>query len=251
MRDRVAVVTGSSDGIGLATARRLAKSGAAVIVNSRAQDRADDVARSLRDDGLEATGIGADLATPAGVEQLVARTLAVYGTIDVLVNNAGRPSVAPAEDLDLDAWRAVIDLNLTAPFLCAQAAGRIMLAKGKGVIVNIGSIFSRLGMPGRVAYAASKHGLDGLTSTLGAEWGPRGVRVVSVNAGYTATALVQRTMATGGFNEADLARRTPLGRLATPDEIAEVIAFVVSDAASYVNATHIYVDGGWTGYGGW
>ncbi|MDB5071063.1 MAG: dehydrogenase, short-chain alcohol dehydrogenase like protein [Candidatus Eremiobacteraeota bacterium] len=251
MRDKIAIVTGSSDGIGLATARCLAKLGAAVVVNSRSQERADDVASALRDDGLRATGIGADLATPAGVEHLIAQTLAEYGTVDILVNNAGRPSVTPAEDLDLDAWRAVIDLNLTAPFLCAQRAGRIMLAKGKGVIINVGSVFSRLGMPGRVAYAASKHGLDGLTSTLGAEWGPRGVRVVSVNAGYTATGLVQRAMSIGGFAEEDIARRTPLGRLATPEEIAEVIAFVASDAASYVNGTHIYVDGGWTGYGGW
>lgn len=251
MHDRVAIVTGSSDGIGLATARRLAQLGAAVVVNSRSQQRADDVARSLCNEGLRAFGVGADLAGPAGVGYLIAQTVAAYGTVDVLVNNAGRPSVTPAEDLDLDTWRAVLDLNLTGPFLCAQAAGRIMLAKGKGVIVNIGSIFSRLGMPGRVAYAASKHGLDGITSTLGAEWGPRGVRVVSVNAGYTATALVRKTMSAGGFDETDLARRTPLGRLATPEEIAEVVAFVVSDAASYVNATHIYADGGWTGYGGW
>ena len=251
MRDRIAIVTGSSDGIGLATARCLAKLGATVVVNSRSQERAGDVARTLCDEGLRATGVGADLATPAGVEHLIAQTLAAHGTVDILVNNAGRPSVAPAEDLDLDAWRAVIDLNLTAPFLCAQRAGRIMLAKGKGVIINVGSVFSRLGMPGRVAYAASKHGLDGLTATLGAEWGPRGVRVVSVNAGYTATGLVQRAMSIGGFSEGDIARRTPLGRLATPEEIAEVIAFVASDAASYVNGTHIYVDGGWTGYGGW
>jgi NAD(P)-dependent dehydrogenase (short-subunit alcohol dehydrogenase family) len=248
---RVAVVTGSSDGIGLATARRLAELGASFVVNSRSQKRADDVAHSLRDDGLQATAIGADLSSPDEIERLIAGTLAAYGTIDILVNNAGMPSVAPAEDLSLDDWRTVLDLNLTAPFLCAQAAGRIMLAKGKGVIVNIGSVFSRLGMRGRVAYSVSKHGLDGLTATLGVEWGPRGVRVVSVNAGYTATALVQRTMSTGGFNEDDLARRTPLGRLATPAEIANAIAFVVSDEASFVNATSIYVDGGWTGYGGW
>jgi NAD(P)-dependent dehydrogenase (short-subunit alcohol dehydrogenase family) len=251
VHDKVAVVTGSTDGIGLATVRHLAKLGAAVVVNSRSQDRADAVARTLCDEGLRATPIAADLADPAGAEQLIARTVDAYGTIDILVNNAGRPSVAPAEELSLDAWRAVIDLNLTAPFLCAQHAGRIMLAKGAGVIVNIGSIFSRLGMPGRVAYAASKHGLDGITATLGAEWGPRGVRVVSVNAGYTATPLVRHTMEIGNFREEDLARRTPLRRLATPEEIAEVIAFVASDAASYINGTSIYADGGWTGFGGW
>jgi len=251
LADSVAIVTGSSDGIGLATARRLAELGAAVVINSRSQERADAIARSLCDEGLRATAVGADLGSPAGVDHLIAGAIAAYGTIDVLVNNAGMPSVAPAEDLRLEDWRAVLDLNLTAPFLCAQAAGRVMLAKGKGVIVNVGSVFSRFGMPGRVAYSASKHGLDGLTATLGVEWGPRGVRVVSVNAGYTATALVQNAMSKGRFSEDDIIRRTPLGRLASPAEVAKVIAFVVSDAASYVNATQIYVDGGWTGYGGW
>jgi len=247
----VAIVTGSSDGIGAAAARRLAELGAAVVVNSRSQERADAVARALCGEGLRAIAVGADLGSPAGAERLIAGTLDAFGTVDVLVNNAGMPSVCAAEDLQLEDWRRVLELNLTAPFLCAQAAGRVMLAKGKGVIVNVGSVFSRLGMPGRVAYSVSKDGLDGLTATLGVEWGPRGVRVVSVNAGYTATALVERAMATGGFSGDDIARRTPLRRLASPAEVANVIAFVASDAASYVNATSIYVDGGWTGYGGW
>ena len=247
----VAIVTGSSDGIGLATARRLADLGASVVINSRSQERADEIARSLTDDGLRAAAVGADLGSAGGVDRLIAGAVAAYGTIDILVNNAGVPSVVPAEELRLEDWRAVLDLNLTAPFLCSQAAGRVMLAKGKGVIVNVGSVFSKLGMPGRVAYSASKHGLDGLTATLGVEWGARGVRVVSVNAGYTATALVERAMATGRFSHEDISRRTPLGRLATPAEVANVIAFVVSADASYVNATSIYVDGGWTGYGGW
>ena len=247
----VAVITGSSDGIGLATARRLAECGAAVVINSRSQARADAVARTLKNEGLRATAIGADVASADGAERLIAGAIEAFGTVDVLVNNAGMPSVVAAEDLRPEEWRAVIELNLTAPFLCAQAAGRVMLAKGKGVIVNIGSVFSRSGMPGRVAYSASKHGLEGLTATLGVEWGPRGVRVVSVNAGYVETALVQRAMSSGRFSNADIARRTPLGRLGTAQEIANTVAFVVSDAASYINATSIYVDGGWTGYGGW
>lgn len=251
LADRVAVVTGSTDGIGLATARKLAELGASVVINSRTEGRADAVARALSGEGMRAAAVAADLGSAGGAEQLIAGAVAAFGTVDVLVNNAGMPSVAAAEELRAEDWRAVLELNLTAPFLCAQAAGRIMLAKGRGVIVNVGSIFSGLGMPGRVAYSASKHGLDGITATLGVEWGSRGVRVVSVNAGYTATALVKRTMAAGGFSDDDIARRTPLGRLATPAEIANAIAFVVSDDASFVNATSIYVDGGWTGYGGW
>jgi NAD(P)-dependent dehydrogenase (short-subunit alcohol dehydrogenase family) len=247
----VAVVTGSSDGIGLATARRLARCGAAVAINSRSQDRADAIARAFVADGLRAVAIGADVAEPGGPQRLIDAAVDAFGTVDVLVNNAGIPSVSPAEELTLADWSRVLALNLTAPFLCAQAAGRVMLARGKGVIVNVGSVFSSFGMPGRVAYSASKHGLDGITQTLGTEWGPRGVRVVSVNAGYVATTFVQGAMARGGFSEADLVRRTPLRRLASPDEVANVIAFVASDEASYVNATALYADGGWTGYGGW
>ncbi len=251
LQGRVAIVTGSSDGIGLAAARRLAELGAAVTINSRSQARADAVASALRDEGLRAIAVGVDVAEPGAPQRLVAAAVDAFGTVDILVNNAGMPSLSAAEDLALEDWRTVVELNLTAPFACAQAAGRVMLAKGKGVIINIGSVFSRLGMPGRVAYSATKHGLDGLTATLGVEWGPRGVRVVSVNAGYTATQFVQGAMARGGFSEADVARRTPLRRLASPAEVANVIAFAASDDASYVNATALYVDGGWTGYGGW
>jgi 3-oxoacyl-[acyl-carrier protein] reductase len=112
-------------------------------------------------------------------------------------------------------------------------------------------MLSHIALPGRLAYAASKHGIDGITATLGVEWGRRGVRVVSVNPGYAATALVEQAMRTGSFTSDDLARRSPVGRIATLEEIAGVIAFLVSPAASYVNATTLLVDGGWTAYGGW
>jgi NAD(P)-dependent dehydrogenase (short-subunit alcohol dehydrogenase family) len=248
---RVVLVTGSSKGIGFAAARRFAERGATVVVNSRDAGRTAETADALTAEGHAVIGIAADLRSAGGPEALIAETIARCGTIDVLVNNAGGPSVAPAATLATEDWRSVLELNLTAPFLCAQHAGREMLARGRGVIVNVSSIFSTLAMPLRTAYVVSKHGLDGLTSSLGVEWGPHGVRVVSVNPGYTATEFVERTMAAGAFAEADLVRRTPLRRLATPDEIADAIVYVASDAASYVNATHLFVDGGWTAYGGW
>ncbi|SRR5579875_191084 len=248
---KVAVITGSSQGIGLAAARRLAQLGARVVVNSRSEERAEQTAKALVSEGLKAVGAGADVATDAGVSKLFERALRACGTIDILVNNAGTTVVKPSEDLSREEWEHVISVNLTGPFLCAQAAGRIMLAKGEGVIVNVSSMLSHVALPGRLAYAASKHGIDGITATLGVEWGRRGVRVVSVNPGYAATALVEQAMRAGKFSPEDLARRSPVGRIATLEEIANAIAFLASPAASYINATTLLIDGGWTAYGGW
>lgn len=248
---KVAVVTGSSSGIGFATARRLVELGAKVVVNSRSEDRVQRTVADLATDGHRVIGAAADVSTATGAEKLIAATVDAYGTIDILVNNAGVTVVKPSEDLTLEDWTYVLGVNLTGPFLCAQAAGRIMLEKGDGVIVNVSSMLSHVALPGRLAYVAAKHGLDGITATLGVEWGRRGVRVVSVNPGYAATALVEEAMRSGKFSEADINRRTPIGRIARLEEIANAIVFLASPAASYVNGTTLLVDGGWTAYGGW
>ena len=248
---KVAVVTGSSSGIGFAVARRLAELGARVVVNSRSADRAQQTADDLRDAGFTVTPAPGDVATERGVKELFDRALDAHGTIDILVNNAGMPSIKPAEELSLEDWRRTLDLNLTGPFLCTQAAGRVMLAKGDGAIVNVSSMLAHISLPGRLAYVVSKRGLDGITSTLGIEWASRGVRVVSVNPAYVRTPLVDGAMQRGGFKQADVDRRTPLGRIAQPEEVANVVAFLASPAASYVTATGLLIDGGWTAYGGW
>lgn len=251
VEDKVAIVTGSSSGIGFATARRLAELGAKVVVNSRSEDRVQRTVSDFKDAGFNVVGAAADVSTATGAEKLVAKTVEAYGTVDILINNAGINIVKPSEELTLEDWSQVLAVNLTGPFLCAKAAGRIMLEKGDGVIVNVSSMLSHVTLPGRLAYVASKHGLDGITATLGVEWGRRGVRVVSVNPGYAATALVEGAMRSGKFNESDINRRTPLGRIARLEEVANAIAFLASSAASYVNGTTLLVDGGWTAYGGW
>jgi len=248
---KVAVVTGSSSGIGLATAKRLAQLGSRVVVNSRSDERVQQTVADLRDEGHSAIGIAADISTKDGVRKLFESVLDACETIDILVNNAGTTIVKPSEELTLDDWNYVLGTNLTGPFLCAQAAGRVMLERGEGVIVNVSSMLSHVALPGRLAYAVSKHGIDGITATLGVEWGRRGVRVVSVNPGYAATALVSEAMRSGKFSQADLERRSPVGRIAHLDEIANTIAFLASPAASYINATTLLVDGGWTAFGGW
>jgi 3-oxoacyl-[acyl-carrier protein] reductase len=247
---RVAIVTGSSSGIGEAIALELAAAGAAVVVNSRRRERAERVARAIESGGGRTVAVAADVCDSAQVAELVRTAVEQLGGLHILVNNAGAGLIAPSEELAEADWRRVIDTDLTAPFLCAQAAARHMLDAGGGVIVNISSALGHTAIPGRAAYAAAKHGVIGLTKVLGTEWAGRGLRCVAVSPGYVATELVKENMRRGGFDERDIKRRTPLGRLATPEEIARVVAFVASDAASYMTAGHVLVDGGFVGYGG-
>jgi NAD(P)-dependent dehydrogenase (short-subunit alcohol dehydrogenase family) len=126
-----------------------------------------------------------------------------------------------------------------------------MLAAGRGVIINVGSVFGRLGMPQRAAYCAAKHGLQGVTKALAAEWAPQGVRVLQVDPAFVGTDFILESMKRGGFGPADIERRTPLSRMAHPDEVAKVVAFLASDEAAYMTGSSVLVDGGWTSYGGW
>jgi 3-oxoacyl-[acyl-carrier protein] reductase len=248
MKGRVAIVTGSSSGIGRAVAAELLARGMSVVVTSRSQERADATAAEL---GEDAFGVGAELRDPAAPAALVERALARFGRLDVLVNSAGAGQVAESETLAVEDWQRIIDLDLTAAFLCAQAAARPMLAASRGVIVNISSLAGHIGLPRRAAYTAAKHGLEGLTKTLAVEWAPRGVRVVSVAPAYVATELLAGTSKAGGFTLDDVAGRTPMRRLAEPEEVARTVAFLASDDASFVTGSSVRVDGGWLADGGW
>jgi 3-oxoacyl-[acyl-carrier protein] reductase len=248
---RVAIVTGSSSGIGRAVASELARRGMSVVVTSRSPERAAAAAAAIEAEGGTALGVAAELTEPEAPGALVARSLEAFGRLDALVNNAGAGQVADSETLALADWQRIIDLDLSAPFRCAQAAARPMLSAGRGVIVNVSSLLGHLGLARRAAYGAAKHGLEGLTKTLAVEWARRGVRVVSVAPAYVATELLAGTSKAGGFTLDEVAHRTPLGRLAEPEEVARVVAFLVSDDASYVTGSSVLVDGGWIADGGW
>jgi NAD(P)-dependent dehydrogenase (short-subunit alcohol dehydrogenase family) len=175
-----------------------------------------------------------------------------YGRIDVLVNNAGISSIAPAEEITAAEWRRVMDINLLGPFLCCRAFGRIMLHQKSGSIINVASVAGLLGVADRAAYNASKHGLIGLTRTLAAEWGGRGVRCNAVCPGWVKTPMDDSAQDAGLYADSDITGRVPMARFATPDDIAQAIAFLGDPAqSSFVNGHALSVDGGWASGGSW
>jgi 3-oxoacyl-[acyl-carrier protein] reductase len=248
MDGRVAVVTGAGRGLGAAIAAELAECGATVVVADRDEAAAGETAARL---GARATAHVVDVTDPVAVAALFDDAARAHGRIDVLVNNAGVGAIAPSEDLPYEQWSRTLAVNLTGTFLCAQAAARHMLPARRGVIVNIGSLFAATGIPMRAAYAASKHGVAGLTKVLATEWADRGIRVVAIDPAYVRTALDDADQSAGGYTAADIERRTPIGRYAEPAEIARVVAFIASDEASFITGSEIAVDGGWLAYGGW
>ncbi|MBI3456256.1 MAG: SDR family oxidoreductase [Candidatus Rokubacteria bacterium] len=251
---RVAIVTGSSMGIGEAIAAAFLREGGRVVVNSRDPKRADEAARRLakvaEGDG-RTVALAADVSTRAGVDRLVDGAVGRWGRLDIMVNNAGTSMITPSVELAEADWRRTIDLNLTGAFLGCQAAARAMLSRRSGSIINIGSILGQVGLPKRAAYCASKHGLIGLTKVLGVEWGRLGVRVNCINPGYIKTAMDVHDQTVGDYADADITRRTPAGRFGSVEEVAAAAVWLASDDAAYVTGTSVDVDGGWLAYGGW
>jgi NAD(P)-dependent dehydrogenase (short-subunit alcohol dehydrogenase family) len=239
----VAVVTGAAKGIGAAIASALADAGHELALIDR--DDASEVARG----GLSVRG---DVSELADIHDFTDAVLQRYGRVDVLVNNAGVSSIGPAESTTMEEWRRVIDVNLTGPFLLCQAFGAAMLEQGSGSIVNIASIAGLRGVGDRAAYNASKHGLIGLTRTLAAEWGGRGVRVNAVCPGWVKTPMDVADQAAGGYDDADIEHQVPMGRFASPEDIAAATVFLADPkVAGFVNGVALPVDGGWTADASW
>lgn len=245
LSDRVAVVTGSSRGIGRAIAEAFAAEGASVVVNSRDEATARETAAEI---GEEALGLAADVSTEDGAQRLIEETIDLYGRIDILVNNAGQSMVRDTLELSYRDWQSTLDLNLTAAFLCSQGAARRMLAGDGGVIINIASVTSFAAFPRRLAYATTKAGLVMMTKVMAVEWAPR-VRVNAIAPGFIETDLVRELQSEGKLDFDVLRRRTPLGRLGTPQEVAKAALFLASDDAGYITGETLVADGGWLAYG--
>ena len=202
--------------------------------------------------GSEAIGFSGDITDEAVVDRFARQVFDRYGRVDVLVNNAGISHIAPAEHTAAADYRRVLEVNLVAPFLLAKTFGEKMLEAGSGSIVNVASVAGLLGISDRAAYNASKHGLIGLTRTLAAEWGGRGVRVNAVCPGWVKTEMDAADQARGTYSDADITGRIPMARFASPDDIARAIAFLADSCESgFVNGHTLAVDGGWTTDGSW
>lgn len=247
---RVAVVTGAAQGIGRRTAELLAERGYRVVLIDLREPAA--TLQAIESHGGTAIVLVGNVTDEKFVDDCARRVLDTWGRADVLVNNAGISLISPAEQTSAADYRRVLEVNLVAPFLLAGAFGQQMLAARSGSIVNVASIAGLLGVSDRAAYNASKHGLVGLTRTLAAEWGGRGVRVNAVCPGWVKTEMDAADQARGTYSDADITQRVPMARFATPDDVARAIAFLADPVESaFVNGHTLTVDGGWTADASW
>jgi len=249
-RTKIAIITGAAQGIGRRTADVLAARGYALaLVDLRP---ATEALATLRSAGAEAIEVTGDVSDEAVAGQVVEAVKRRWGRADVLVNNAGISLISPAEATPAAAIRRVLEVNLVAPFLLSKAVGALMLSQGAGSIVNVASIAGLVGVADRAAYNASKHGLVGLTRTLAAEWGGRGVRCNAVCPGWVKTEMDAADQARGTYQDRDIVDRVPMARFASPDDVARAIAFLADpEQSGFVNGHTLVVDGGWTADGSW
>jgi len=244
LSNKRALITGGTQGIGMAIARGLGEAGATVIVNARNHDKMQDAILELSASGIEAKGSLFDITEVDQVKRAVEVIENSIGPIDILVNNAGIIKRAPAEALEEDDWNTVIQTDLTAPFIVSKYVGRNMIARRSGKIINICSLMSELGRDTVSAYAAAKGGLKMLTRNLATEWARHNIQVNGIGPGYIATPINTAYREPGNPLNEYIISRTPAGRWGVPEDLVGAVIFLASSASDFVNGQIVYVDGG-------
>lgn len=245
----VAIVTGGNRGIGKSLATALAEAGATVVVANRDEESGETAAADIESEtGAATLAVPVDVTDEAQVAAMVETVEAEFGSVDVLVNNAGITINTPAEEMSLAEWRRVVDVNLTGAFLCAKHAGRSMIANDGGSIVNVSSVsaFVANHPQPQAGYNASKAGVEGLKNQLASEWAKHGVRVNNINPGYIATDMVEEVLENDPTMAEEWRRRMLQEEVAPPETLGPLAVFLASDAAAYVTGESVVVDGGYT-----
>jgi len=247
---QVAVVTGAGRGLGRAYAQVLGRNGARVCIVELDPTSGQASVTALEGVAPDVIFVQTDVGEAAQVQACVDRVVEEFGQVDILVNNAGNEGRYVSLEITEQMWRPIFQVNLFSTFICSQLFGREMIRQGRGgAIVNVSSIASLTTFPGRTGYAAAKAGINLLTKVLAVEWAKYNIRVNAVGPGMTRTERFDESLGAGLVTEEPLNRRIPLGRVAEPSEIANVVAFLASREASYITGQIWYADGGWTARG--
>jgi len=247
LQGKVALVTGGGSGIGRATALRLAKEGAKIMIADYVPEGAERTVKMIKDAGGEASCLAADVSVTKQVEMMINKTVETYGRLDYAFNNAGiEGTIADTVSYPEDSFDRTIAINLKAVWLCMKYEIPQMLKQGGGSIVNTASTLGLVALEGAAAYTAAKHGVVGLTKTAALEYAQKNIRVNCVCPGFIRTAMVERAMDKAMLAEEQMIAIEPIGRLGKPEEIAEGVCWLFSDAASFVTGHSLTIDGGWT-----